>query len=60
MDRGSVAGTAACYVLDGPGIESRWGSEVFRTRSDRSWGPLSLLYNGYRAFPGGEAAGTWC
>jgi len=24
----------------------------FSARPDRSWGPLSLLYNGYRAFPG--------
>jgi hypothetical protein len=23
------------------------GGEVFRTRPDRPWGPLSLLYNGY-------------
>ena len=35
-----------------PGIESRWG-HIFRTRPDRSWTPLSLLYNGYRvSFPG--------
>ena len=41
------------YGLDGPGIESRWG-EVFRTSLDRPWGPPSLLYNGYRVFPGGK------
>jgi len=23
------------------------------------WGLPSLLYNGYRVFPGGKAAGTW-
>ena len=23
------------------------------------WGPPSLLYNGYRVFPGGKAAGAW-
>jgi hypothetical protein len=33
--------------------------EIFRTRSDRPWGPPSLLYNGYRVFPGGKAAGAW-
>ena len=33
--------------------------EIFRTRPDRSWGPPSLLYNGYWFFPGGEAAGAW-
>ena len=26
--------------------------EIFRTCSDRPWGPPSLLYNGYRVFPG--------
>ena len=41
------------YGLDGPGIESRWG-EIFRTCPDRPWGPPSLLYNGYRVFPGGK------
>jgi hypothetical protein len=28
------------------------GSEIFRTCPDRPWGPHSLLYNGYRVFPG--------
>jgi hypothetical protein len=46
------------YGLDGPGIESR-GNEIFRTCPDRPSGPLSLLYNGYRVFPGGKAAGAW-
>ena len=27
---------------------------------DRLWGPPSLLYNGYRVFLGGKAAGAWC
>jgi hypothetical protein len=36
------------------------GGEIFRTRPDRPWGPPSLLYNGYRVFPGGKAAGAWC
>jgi len=30
------------------------GGEIFRTCQDRPWGPLSLLYNGYRVFPGGK------
>ena len=50
---GSVVGIATAYGLDGPGIESRWG-EIFRTSPDRPWGPTSLLYNGYRVFPGGK------
>jgi len=44
---------ATGYELDGLGIQSRWG-EIFRTCSDRPWGPPSLLYNGYRVFPGGK------
>jgi hypothetical protein len=36
-----------------------WGSspgegEIFRTYPDGSWGPSSLLYNGYRVLPGGK------
>ena len=30
------------------------GGEIFRTCPDRPWGPASLLYNGYRVFPGGK------
>jgi len=33
--------------------------EIFRTCLDRPWGPPSLLYNGYRVFPGGKAVGAW-
>ena len=35
------------------------GGEIFRSRPDRLWGPPSLLYDGYRVFPGGKVAGTW-
>ena len=45
--------------LEGPGIESQWGGEIFRTIPDRPWGPPILLYNGHRVFPGGKAAGAW-
>jgi hypothetical protein len=34
--------------------------KIFCTRPDRPWGPPNLLYNGYRVFPGGKAAGAWC
>ena len=50
---GSVVGIATGYGLDGPGSNSG-GGKIFRTRPDRSWGPPSLLYNGYRLFPGGK------
>ena len=49
--RDSSVGIATCYGLERPGIESRWG-EIFRTYPDRLRGPPSLLYNGYRVFPG--------
>jgi hypothetical protein len=34
------------------------GGEIFRTYPDRPWDPPSLLYNGYRVFPGVKAAGA--
>jgi hypothetical protein len=51
--RDSAVGIATRYGLEGPGIESRWG-EIFYTYSDLLRGPPSLLYNGYRVFPGGK------
>ena len=53
VSRDSSVGIATGYGLDGPVIESRW-CEIFRTCPDRPWGPPSLLYNGYRVFPGGK------
>jgi hypothetical protein len=56
-DSVSVQGLASCWNV-------RWsnpgGSEIFRTRPDRPWGPPSLLYNGYRVFfrSGSKAAGA--
>ena len=47
---GSVVGIATGHGLDGPGIEPRGGGG--RTCPDRPWVPPSLLYNGYRVFPG--------
>ena len=35
------------------------GGKFFGTRPGRPWGPPSLLYNGYRVFPGGKSAGVW-
>jgi hypothetical protein len=49
----SSVGIATGYELDGPGFES-WRVEIFCTTPDRPWGPPSLLYNGYRVFPGGR------
>jgi len=50
---GSSVDIATGYGLDGPGIESQW-RRIFRTCPDRPWDPHSLLYNGYRVFPGGK------
>jgi hypothetical protein len=30
------------------------GGEIFHTCPYRLWGPPSLLYNGFRVFPGGK------
>jgi hypothetical protein len=50
VGRGSSVGIAISYELDGPGIESR-GGLYFPARLDWTWGPLGLLYNGYRVLP---------
>jgi hypothetical protein len=47
----SSVGIATGYGLDGHGMESL-GSEIFRTYPYPPWGPPSLLYSGYRVFPG--------
>ena len=40
-------------------VSNPGGGEIFRTRPDLPWGPHRLLYNEYRVFPGGKAAGLW-
>ena len=57
--RDSSVGKATRYGLDGPGIEFRWEPD-FPHLSRQVLGPISLLYNGCRAFPWGKAAGAWC
>jgi hypothetical protein len=49
---GGSVGIATGYGLDGPG-PNPGGGKIFCTCPDRPWGPPSLLYNGYRVFPGG-------
>jgi hypothetical protein len=51
--RDSVVGIATRYGLEGPGIEPQWG-EIFHIHPDRLRDPPSLLYSGYRVFPGGK------
>jgi hypothetical protein len=60
----SAVGIATSYWLDdrGVGVRVPVGSRIFTSpcRSDRLWGPSSLLSNGYRGFfIGGKAAGAW-
>jgi hypothetical protein len=51
VNRDSVVGIATTYGLDDRGVEVRVpvGSRIFSSplRPDRSWGPPSLLSNGY-------------
>ena len=53
VDRDSSVDIATGYGLDGPG-SNPGGCEIFRTCPEQPWGPPSLLYNGYRVFPGGK------
>jgi hypothetical protein len=43
VNRDSSVGIAIRYGLDGPGIESPLGGEIFRTRPDLPWGLTSLI-----------------
>ena len=47
----SVADIATCSRLQVPGIKSRWRRDI-PCRPDQPRGLPSLLYNGYRVFPG--------
>ena len=49
----SMAIIASLYGLDSPRLNPG-GDETFHTCPEQPWGPLSLLYNGYRVFPGGK------
>ena len=40
-----TVGITTRYGLHRPGIETQWGSEIFRTRSDRPWGSPTLQYD---------------
>jgi len=53
LGRNIVVGIATRYGQEGPGIESRWGGEIFRNHPDRPWGQPSLL-----SFPGVKRLGS--
>jgi hypothetical protein len=56
VDQDNVVGIATGWTVRGsnPGE-----GEIFRTGSDRPWGPPTFLCNGYWVFPGGQATGAW-
>ena len=59
MGRDSSVSIATRW-LDGPGIESQWWGVKFSAPIRTDPGALpSLLYNWYRVFPQGKAAGSW-
>jgi len=59
MDRDSSVGIATHYGLDGPKNKSRLrGARFSAPVQTGPGGPSSLLYNGYRVFPGGKTAGA--
>jgi hypothetical protein len=48
-----------CLLAGRSGDRIPGSGEIFRTCPDRLWDPPSLLYNRYRVFLGGKAAGAW-
>jgi hypothetical protein len=51
---GSSVGIATELWAGRSGDRNPVGVEIFRTCPDRPWGPPSLLYHGYRVFPGSK------
>ena len=56
--RDSSVGTATTLRAGRSGVRIPVGA-IFSAPVQTSWGPPSLLYNGYWVFPGGKAAGAW-
>ena len=51
---GRVVQSLQCLTAGWTVRRSNPGGAMFSARPDRPWGPSSLLYNGYRLFPGGK------
>jgi len=57
MGLNSMVKTASLHRLDSPGLNPG-GDKIFHTCPEQSWGPTSLLYNGYQfSFPGVKRLG---
>ena len=54
-----AAQSATSWAVWGPIPGGVVGGQIFSSRSDRPCGSPSLLYNMYRVFLGGKAAGAW-
>ena len=52
--RGSSVGIATGYVLDGPGIESRWGARFFAPVQTVPGAHTASCIMGTGSFPGGK------
>ena len=59
MDWDSSVGIATRYGLDGPGIESRWGGEIFLPVQTGIGAHPASCKGVPSPFPGGKAAGAW-
>jgi hypothetical protein len=55
---GSSVGIVTGYVLDGAGIESRWGQDLPPIQTSPRVHPASCTM-GTGSFPGVEVAGAW-
>ena len=59
VGRDSSVSIATYYGLDGPGIESRWGSRFSAPVQTRPEAHSASCTMGTGSFPGGEEAGAW-
>ena len=59
VGRDSSVGIVTRYGLDGPGIESRWGSRFSAPVQTRPEAHSASCTMGTGSFPGGEEAGAW-
>jgi len=59
VGRDSSVGIVTHYGAGRSGDRAPAEGGIFRTRPDKPWSTPSLIYNGYRVFPGGKEARAW-